>query len=71
VTAAIIGPRTMEQLTDILAGAAVELSDDTLDALDAIIPPGTTVNAADSGWTPPSLSQSHRRRRPAGRRAAG
>jgi aryl-alcohol dehydrogenase-like predicted oxidoreductase len=70
VTAAIIGPRTMEQLTDILAGEAVELSDDTLDALDAIIPPGTTVNAADAGWVPPSLSQSFRRRRPQGRRSA-
>jgi aryl-alcohol dehydrogenase-like predicted oxidoreductase len=70
VTAAIIGPRTMEQLTDILAGAAVELSDDTLDALDQIVPPGSTINAADAGWTPPSLTQSHRRRRPAGRRAA-
>ena len=71
VTSAIIGPRTMEQLTDILAGASVELSDDTLDALDAVVAPGSTINAADAGWTPPSLTQSHRRRRPAGRRAAG
>ncbi|HVV35306.1 MAG TPA: aldo/keto reductase [Acidimicrobiales bacterium] len=71
VTAAIIGPRTMDQLTDILAGVSVELSDDVLDALDALIPPGTNLNAADSGWTPPSLTQSFRRRRPAGRRAAG
>ncbi|MEY2418934.1 MAG: hypothetical protein QOG90_1614 [Actinomycetota bacterium] len=71
VTAAIIGPRTMEQLTDILAGASVELSDDTLDALDEIIPPGSTLNAADAGWTPPSITQSYRRRRPVGRRAAG
>jgi aryl-alcohol dehydrogenase-like predicted oxidoreductase len=34
VTSAIIGPRTMEQLEDLLAGADVELSDDTLDRLD-------------------------------------
>jgi aryl-alcohol dehydrogenase-like predicted oxidoreductase len=71
VTSAIIGPRTMEQLTDILAGASVELSDDVLDALDGIVPPGTTINAADAGWAPPSLSQSFRRRRPQGRRSAG
>ncbi|MEY2398360.1 MAG: hypothetical protein QOJ00_1534 [Actinomycetota bacterium] len=70
VTSAIIGPRTMEQLTDVLAGAAVELSDDTLDALDAIVPPGTTINAADAGWSPPSIAQAHRRRRAVGRRAA-
>jgi aryl-alcohol dehydrogenase (NADP+) len=71
VTSAIIGPRTMDQLTDVLAGAAVELTDDTLDALDAIVPPGTTLNAADAGWSPQSITQSFRRRRPAGRRAAG
>jgi len=70
VTSAIIGPRTMEQLTDVLAGASVELSDDTLDALDEIVPPGTTINAADAGWTPPSIAQSFRRRRPTGRRSA-
>jgi aryl-alcohol dehydrogenase-like predicted oxidoreductase len=71
VTSAIIGPRTMEQMTDILAGASVELSDDVLDALDEVIPPGTNINAADAGWTPPSLTQSFRRRRPQGRRSAG
>ena len=70
VTSAIIGPRTMEQLTDVLAGSEVELTDDVLDALDKIVPPGVTINAADAGWTPPSISQSFQRRRPAGRRAA-
>ena len=69
VTAAIIGPRTIEQLTDVVAGASVELSDDVLDALDQIVLPGTTINAADAGWTPPSLTQSFRRRRPQGRRS--
>jgi aryl-alcohol dehydrogenase-like predicted oxidoreductase len=70
VTSAIIGPRTMEQLTDILAGASVELGDDVLDALDQIVPPGSTINAADAGWTPRSLTQSFLRRRPQGRRSA-
>ncbi|HVE93294.1 MAG TPA: aldo/keto reductase [Acidimicrobiales bacterium] len=70
VTAAIIGPRTMDQLTDVLAGGSVELSDDTLDALDKVVAPGVTLNAADAGWTPPSIAQSFRRRRLSGRRAA-
>lgn len=71
VTAAIIGPRTMDQLTDVLAGASVELTDDVLDRLDEIVPPGTTINAADAGWTPPSIANAFHRRRAIGRRAAG
>jgi hypothetical protein len=30
----------MEQLDDLLAGVDVELSDDLLDRIDAIVPPG-------------------------------
>jgi aryl-alcohol dehydrogenase-like predicted oxidoreductase len=71
VSAAIIGPRTMEQLTDVLAGASVELDDDVMDRLDEIVPPGTTLNAADAGWTPPSIANSFHRRRALGRRSAG
>ena len=62
VTSAIIGPRTMEQLTDVLAGADVQLSQDVLDQIDKLVAPGTNVNAADSGYQPPSLSRSQRRR---------
>jgi len=64
VTAAIIGPRTMEQLTDVLAGAEVQLTNDVLDRIDKIVPPGTTINAADAGYYPPSLSRKVRRRQP-------
>jgi aryl-alcohol dehydrogenase-like predicted oxidoreductase len=71
VTSAIIGPRTMEQLTDVLDGASVQLDDETLDRIDAIVPPGTNVAADDAGYVPPTIAQSWRRRRPAGRRAAG
>jgi aryl-alcohol dehydrogenase-like predicted oxidoreductase len=71
VTAAIIGPRTMEQLEDLIAGSEVSLDDATLDRLDAIVKPGRNTNAADAGWEPPALSQPWRRRRPAGLRAAG
>ena len=61
VTSAIIGPRTMEQLTDVLAGAEVRLSNDVLDRIDKLVPPGTNVNAADAGYYPPSLSRKVRR----------
>ncbi len=62
VTSAIIGPRTMEQLTDVLAGADTRLSDEVLDRIDAIVPPGTNVNVADTGWEAASLRRSRRRR---------
>jgi hypothetical protein len=35
--------RTMEQLDDLLAGIDVTLSDDILDRIDEIVPPGTDV----------------------------
>jgi aryl-alcohol dehydrogenase-like predicted oxidoreductase len=40
VTSAIIGPRTMEHLESQLVAADVELSDDALDRIDAIVLPG-------------------------------
>src|ERR1700759_1246727 len=70
VTSAIIGPRTMDQLEDLLAGADVALSDEVLDRIDAIVPPGTTLNDADAGWAPPALTDPRQRRRPASDRAA-
>ena len=50
VTSAIIGPRTMDQLQDLIAGCEVTLDDATLDRLDEIVPPGVTTNPADAGW---------------------
>ncbi len=70
VTAAIIGPRTMEQLTDLLAGSNVALDDEILDRIDQIVPPGTNLNPADAGWQPPSLTDPAARRRPLAARAA-
>ena len=64
VTSAIIGPRTMDQLTDLLAGASVTLDDGILDRIDQIVPPGVTLNAADAGWQPPALTDPAARRRP-------
>jgi aryl-alcohol dehydrogenase-like predicted oxidoreductase len=63
VTAAIIGPRTMEQLESQLGAADVELTDDLLDRIDEIVEPGQNVSPADAGWTPPSIASPWRRRR--------
>jgi aryl-alcohol dehydrogenase-like predicted oxidoreductase len=63
VTSAIIGPRTMEQLTTQLPAADVVLSPEVLDAIDAIVPPGTNIRADDAGYQPPSLTDASLRRR--------
>jgi aryl-alcohol dehydrogenase-like predicted oxidoreductase len=70
VTSALIGPRTMEQLDDILAGAEVVLTDDVLDRIDEIVPPGTDVGRLDMAYDPPALQQPARRRRPVDERTA-
>jgi aryl-alcohol dehydrogenase-like predicted oxidoreductase len=62
VTAAIIGPRTMEQLESQLGAADVELADDVLDRIDQIVPPGTTISPVDQGWTNPALQADQLRR---------
>jgi aryl-alcohol dehydrogenase-like predicted oxidoreductase len=62
VTAAIVGPRTMEQLESQLPAADVRLSDDVLDRIDEIVPPGTNLNPADAGWQDPALAPAARRR---------
>jgi aryl-alcohol dehydrogenase-like predicted oxidoreductase len=71
VTSVIIGPRTMEQLTDALKGAELTLDDATLDRIDEIVPPGTDVYRADGAWRPPALTDAALRRRPVAERAAG
>jgi aryl-alcohol dehydrogenase-like predicted oxidoreductase len=65
VTSAIIGPRTMEQLTTQLGAADVQLPPDVLDRIDEIVPPGTNLNWADAGYTPPMVADPRARRRPA------
>ena len=62
VTAAIIGPRTMEHLESQLSAADVTLSDEVLDKIDEIVPPGVNVNPADGGWSNPALEPAARRR---------
>jgi aryl-alcohol dehydrogenase-like predicted oxidoreductase len=62
VTAAIIGPRTMEQLESQLDAPPV-LPNALLDRIDEIVPPGTSLQATDRGWTPPALADAKLRRR--------
>jgi aryl-alcohol dehydrogenase-like predicted oxidoreductase len=62
VTAAIIGPRTMEHLEGQLKALDVQLSDEVLDRIDEIVPPGTNANQGDTGWTNPALRPEARRR---------
>jgi aryl-alcohol dehydrogenase-like predicted oxidoreductase len=71
VTSAIIGPRTMEHLDDLLASAEVVLDDEVLDQIDKIVPPGTDVGIPDAAnYVPPALSQPGLRRRPNNERSA-
>lgn len=69
VTSVIIGPRTMEQLADLLKSAPLTLDDATLDRIDEIVPPGTDMWNATLPQ-PPSLTDAHQRRRPLTERAA-
>ncbi len=62
VTAAIVGPRTMDHLESYLAADGVELSTDILDRIDGIVPPAQTVNIADNMWRTAALDPASRRR---------
>ena len=62
ITAALIGPRTMDQLEGQLAAVDVVLDDALLDRIDEIVPPGITINPEDNSWHNPSLEPEARRR---------
>jgi aryl-alcohol dehydrogenase-like predicted oxidoreductase len=62
VTAAIIGPRTIEHLDSQLPAAETTLDAALLDRIDEIVPPGLTINPADDGFANPSLQAPARRR---------
>ena len=71
VTSALIGPRTMEQLDDLLAGMPTSRSATSiLDRIDEIVPPGTDVGTLDQAYLPPALQRPGLRRRPGEERAA-
>ena len=62
VTAAIIGPRTMEQLESQLGAADVVLDDDAARPHRRDRPARHQLNPADAGWTNPALEPAARRR---------
>ncbi|MER7005887.1 aldo/keto reductase [Dactylosporangium sp. NPDC000555] len=62
VSSVIIGPRTLDHLTSQLGAVDVTLTDDVLDRIDEIVPPGVTINPADAGYEPASLTDPAQRR---------
>jgi aryl-alcohol dehydrogenase-like predicted oxidoreductase len=63
VTSAIVGPRTLAQLEDALAGAGTHVPDEVWDRVDALVSPGLTLNPYDDGYEPPQLRDAASRRR--------
>ncbi len=63
ISAAIIGPRTMEQLESQLSAPDIRLEPAVLDRIDELVAPGTNVNPEDAGWAPSVLTNAHKRRR--------
>ncbi|WP_323137789.1 aldo/keto reductase [Nocardia sp. alder85J] len=70
VTSALLGTRTMEHLDDVLAGLDVTLTDEILDRIDEIVPPGTDIGTLDQTYRPPALTDPALRRRPVAARSA-
>jgi aryl-alcohol dehydrogenase-like predicted oxidoreductase len=62
VTAAIIGPRTMEQLESQLPAAEVTLTADILDRIDQLVAPGVTINPDDNSYGEAELTPEALRR---------
>jgi aryl-alcohol dehydrogenase-like predicted oxidoreductase len=63
VTSAIIGPRTMNHLDDLLAGIDVALTDEILDRIGDIVAPGADIGTLDQEYLPPALQNPSLRRR--------
>lgn len=64
VTSAIIGPRTIAQLEELLPAAQVRLEPGLLDRIDGIVSPGTDIDPVeDAGWQRPWLADATCRRR--------
>jgi len=70
VTSAILGPRTMAHFDDLLDGSQIRLSDDLLDEIDQIVPPGTDLAVNAAAYQPSGIQNAELRRRPAAERAA-
>ncbi|MFI0961314.1 aldo/keto reductase [Streptomyces sp. NPDC021080] len=64
VSSTIIGPRTLEQLESQLDLADLRLGSETLDAIDAVVAPGRTLDRGDYAFEPQALRHLAQRRRP-------
>jgi aryl-alcohol dehydrogenase-like predicted oxidoreductase len=70
VSCALLGARTMDQLDDLIAGMDVVLSDEVLDRIDEIVPPGTDAGTLDQAYVPDAIQKLELRRRPLHERSA-
>lgn len=61
VSSVLVGPRSLEQLEDLLRASEAVPDAATLDAVDAVIAPGVTLDPSNDGWAPPGLAASARR----------
>ncbi|MDQ0822980.1 hypothetical protein QFZ79_000719 [Arthrobacter sp. V4I6] len=59
-----------DRLDELLAGVGTVLSDDVLDRIDEIVPPGTDVGTLDQAYVPPAIQKTGLRRRPVSERSA-
>ncbi|GAA3643725.1 aldo/keto reductase [Microlunatus ginsengisoli] len=65
VSSVLIGPRTLDQLEDLIDGADVVLDDETLDSIDQIVAPGGDLNPEDNfDAAIPAIADKRLRRRP-------
>lgn len=62
VSSTVIGPRTQLQLQDALDCADLVLSSDTLDQIDEIVAPGSSINGLHFSAIPASLDKRNRRK---------
>lgn len=61
VTSVLLGPRTPEQLDQLLTADGITLTPDILDAIDQVVSPGDYVDPRNAGWVPPGLQADQRR----------
>lgn len=64
VASAIVGPRTFGQAEELLRGLEVTLPPAVLDRIDALVPPGSDLDARDTTASNPALEDVRERRRP-------
>jgi aryl-alcohol dehydrogenase-like predicted oxidoreductase len=63
ISSAIIGPRTFAQAEELLRGLELSLAPAVLDRIDALVPPGSDLDARDTTVSIPALEDARLRRR--------